>query len=70
MAKRKDIDYGIKITFNKTKANIEFENSPKSEHIAHGIALMILAFNNQVDGDLNNTIGGIFDAIKNINGDK
>ena len=68
MKKRKDIDYGIKITFNKTKANIEFENSPKAEHIAHGIALMILAFNNQVGGDLNNTISGIFDAIKNIKG--
>lgn len=65
----KDKDYSIKITFNKTKANIEFENNPKSEHIAYGIALMILAFNNKVGGDFENTINGIFDAIKNINGD-
>lgn len=65
----KDKDYGIKITFNKTKANIEFDNEQKAEHIAHGIALLILAFNNKVGGDFENTINGIFDAIKNINGD-
>lgn len=65
-----DITYGVSIEFNKTNANIEFTNNPNASHFAHGIALLILTLNNQVEGGMNNTLHGVIDAINNIQGEK
>lgn len=61
-----DTTYGIEINFNKTKAEINFKNEPNASQFAHGIALLILALDNQVEGGIKNTLGGVVDAMENI----
>ncbi len=71
MSKKIDdkFDYSIKVSFSKTEASIEFGGDTPAGPMAHGIALLILALNNQVEGDIMETFSGVVDAIKNINGD-
>lgn len=65
---KEDTTYGIEINFNTTNAKINFTNSPNASQFAHGIALLILTLDERVEGDLNNTVSGIIDAIQNIQG--
>ena len=64
-----EFEYSIKVSFNKTKAKIEFDGDTPPGPMSHGIALLILALNNEVEGDIGDTLDGVIDSIKNIQGD-
>ena len=66
MSKEKDIEYSIQVKFTKNSATIDTSDKIGAGEFAHGIAILILAFNNQLEGRLEDTMSGIVDSINNI----
>jgi len=58
----------IVVEFNDKKASIEFEGIECANDLAHGIALLILALNDKVDGTMEDTFSGIVNSVNSIKG--